>query len=211
MASRGRRAPRIAAPKLEGSTRMCIGCRGLFPRESLVRLVRGPAGEVGVDRYLRAPGRGAHLCYSKTCIEAAIKRKAIGRAFPGAPGGTRIPDVESLVAQVVAAIDARLVDALRFGRARRGTAAGADALDAAWSAGTLRFLILAVDVAENSDHRWTGRAQAASLPLVRQWTAEELGRTQGTDARVAVGIIEEGLAEQVRIEFERRGRVLVAA
>lgn len=211
MASRGRRAPRIAAPKPEGSTRMCIGCRGLFSRESLIRLVRGPAGEVGVDRYLRAPGRGAHLCYSKSCIEAAIKRKAIGRAFPGAPGGTQVPDADHLIAQVLAAIDARLVDALCFGRARRATAAGADSLEAAWGAGALRFLILAVDVAENSDHRWTGRAQAASLPLVRRWTAEELGRTQGTDARVAIGIIEEELAGQVRIEFERRGRVLVAA
>lgn len=211
MASRGRRAPRIAAPKPEGSTRMCIGCRGLFPRESLIRLVRGPAGEVGVDRYLRAPGRGAHLCYSRSCIEAAIKRKAIGRAFPGAPGGTQVPDSEHLISQVVAAIDARLLDALSLGRARRGTVAGADALESAWGAGALRFLILATDVAENSEHRWTGRAQAASLPLARQWTAEELGRTQGTDARVAVGFVEEGLAEQVRIEFERRGRVLVAA
>jgi predicted RNA-binding protein YlxR (DUF448 family) len=211
MAGRGRRAPRTAAPKPEGSTRMCIGCRGLFPRESLIRIVRGPAGEIGVDRYLRAPGRGAHLCYSRSCIEAAIKRKAVGRAFPGVSGGTQVPDADSLIAEVVTAIDARLTDALALGRMRRETAAGADALEAAWGAGTLRFLIMATDVAENTDHRWMSRAHAVSLPTVHFGTAEELGRTHGAEARVAVGIINEGLAERVRIEFERRGRVLVAA
>lgn len=189
---------------------MCIGCRTSALRDTLIRLVRGPQGEIGVDRYLRAPGRGAHLCYCRACIEAAVKRKAIGRAFPGIPGGTQTPEVGVLVAQVVAAIDARIIDALTLGHMRRAVIAGADALEAAWQGATLRLLVLATDVGENTEQRWTQRAQAVGLPLQRYETAEMLGRTQATEARVLVGVVDAELAERLVAEFERRHRVLVA-
>jgi predicted RNA-binding protein YlxR (DUF448 family) len=189
---------------------MCIGCRGSFLRDDLIRIVRGPAGEIGIDRYLKAPGRGAHLCYSRGCIEAAVKRKAIGRAFPGVPGPTPPPDVDALVQQVVEAIDARIRDALTLGRLRGLLVSGADALDAAFTGGRLQLVVLATDTAENSAHRWASREKAAELPLVHFSTAAELGRTQGADTRIAIGITDAGLALSILSEFERRRRVLVA-
>ncbi|MCK6571093.1 DUF448 domain-containing protein [Myxococcota bacterium] len=211
MAGRGRRAPRTAAPKLEGAARMCIGCRGSFLRDTLIRIIRGPAGEIGVDRYLKAPGRGAHLCYSRGCIEAAVKRKAIGRAFPGVPGPNPPPDVDTLVSQVVDAIDARIRDALTLGRLRGLVTSGADALDGAFTAGRLALVVLATDTAENSAHRWAAREKAAELPLVHFSTAAELGRTQGAETRIAVGVTDAALAQTILSEFERRSRVLVAS
>ena len=212
MAGRGRRAPRVAAPKPEGSTRMCVGCRGLFPRDSLVRLVRGPEGEIGVDRYLRAPGRGAHLCYSRACIEAAVKRRALSRAFPGQPGGTApLPDTAALTAAIVAAIDARTSDALSLGRRRGQVASGAVALESAWSAGRLRLVLLAADAGENTAHRWEGRGKASGLPVHRYGDLASLGHTQGAEERVALGVVDPTLADRLALEFQRRDRVLVAA
>ena len=48
MVSRPRKGPRRAGPKPDVPTRTCIGCRGEFPRSSLVRVIRGPAGEYGI-------------------------------------------------------------------------------------------------------------------------------------------------------------------
>lgn len=203
--------PRVAAPKPEGSTRMCIGCRGLFLRDSLVRLVRGPAGEIGVDRYLRAPGRGAHLCYARACIEAAVKRRALGRAFPGQPnGGGVLPDVSTLVTEIVAAIDARLADAFSLGRRSGQVASGADALESAWGGARLHLVVLAADAGENTAHRWEGRGKASGLPVLRYGLTATLGQTQGADERVALGVVEPVLAERIALEIQRRDRVLVA-
>jgi len=49
----------------------------------LVRLVRGPDGVVVVDRTAAAPGRGAYVCAERQCVEEALKRGRLARAFRG--------------------------------------------------------------------------------------------------------------------------------
>ncbi|MFQ5519972.1 MAG: YlxR family protein [Candidatus Methylomirabilia bacterium] len=61
--------------------RTCIGCRRVLPRAALVRLVRQADGRMGVDRSGRAPGRGAYVCPGLGCIEGALKRGRLARAF----------------------------------------------------------------------------------------------------------------------------------
>ncbi|WP_276309050.1 YlxR family protein [Specibacter cremeus] len=69
--------------------RTCIGCRKTDAQSQLVRLVRSTnaAGQpaVVVDERRRLPGRGAWLHPAPACLANAVKRKAIGRAFPGTP------------------------------------------------------------------------------------------------------------------------------
>ena len=116
-----RRTPRVARPSTKG-LRSCLGCRERFERDTLIRVVCDPTGLVLVDRYLKAPGRGAHLCYSRACIDNAIKRRAFGRAFEGA---VQPVDAETLVAAAMLSIETRLEDALalarRAGFVRSGT------------------------------------------------------------------------------------------
>jgi uncharacterized protein len=58
---------------------MCIGCRRVGPGDTLVRLAaRG--GRVALAES-RPAGRGAWLCPSERCFEAAVRRKAFDRAF----------------------------------------------------------------------------------------------------------------------------------
>lgn len=61
--------------------RMCMGCGEMKPKPELVRIVRSPEGEVSLDTVGKKPGRGAYLCPSEACLQAARKKKRIERAL----------------------------------------------------------------------------------------------------------------------------------
>ena len=61
--------------------RMCVGCREMKEKKELLRIVRGPEGEISFDRKGKAPGRGAYVCRSGACLELAVKRRQLERAL----------------------------------------------------------------------------------------------------------------------------------
>ena len=72
-------------PEIAGPVRSCIGCGAKRAQGELIRVGMGPEGNLVVDRSRRQAGRGAYLC-GVGCLEAAVKRKAFGRAFRGKAG-----------------------------------------------------------------------------------------------------------------------------
>lgn len=61
--------------------RTCVACRQVLAKRQLVRLVRGPNGEVVVDPTGKANGRGAYLHNQGSCWEQALKTGALDRAL----------------------------------------------------------------------------------------------------------------------------------
>lgn len=61
--------------------RTCVGCGEESPKRTLMRVVRAPDGEVRYDSTGRANGRGAYVCASLSCVEAAKKKKSLSRAL----------------------------------------------------------------------------------------------------------------------------------
>lgn len=61
--------------------RQCLGCREMFPKRELIRVVRSPEGELSLDFKGKAPGRGAYLCGKPECLKKARKSRAIERAL----------------------------------------------------------------------------------------------------------------------------------
>ncbi len=61
--------------------RQCLGCREMKPKKELIRVVRTPEGEISLDFKGKIPGRGAYVCPSETCLERAVKTRAIERAL----------------------------------------------------------------------------------------------------------------------------------
>lgn len=179
--------------------RTCIGCRARFARETLVRLVCDAEGAVHVDRHLKAPGRGAHLCYDARCAAQAIERRAFGRAFRRQVAPV---ELEALMAAVEAAIEARVVAALRVGRGPGWTASGADVLDR--SADALELLVVAHDAAEGTVARLQRLAERAECPLRRFGDRAALGATQDRDLLAAVGVVDAKAAGRLENEFKRR-------
>ncbi len=65
--------------------RMCVACRNMREKRSLMRLVRMPDGTISYDASGKAAGRGAYLCRDRECIERAKKIRAIERALEVKP------------------------------------------------------------------------------------------------------------------------------
>ncbi len=61
--------------------RQCLGCRQMFEKRALVRIVRSAEGEISLDFKGKKPGRGAYVCRQTECLNKAKKTKAIERAF----------------------------------------------------------------------------------------------------------------------------------
>ena len=55
--------------------------RYIKPKKELIRIVLSGEGEILLDKTGRANGRGAYLCDDPACLQRAIKRKALNRAF----------------------------------------------------------------------------------------------------------------------------------
>ena len=61
--------------------RMCVGCREMKPKMTLLRVVKPQDGDARIDRTSKAPGRGAYVCDDIECLNRAIKSRALDRAL----------------------------------------------------------------------------------------------------------------------------------
>lgn len=61
--------------------RTCVACRTAMPKRGLMRVVRTPEGGVLVDHTGKMAGRGAYLCRSLACVQAALKGKKLERSL----------------------------------------------------------------------------------------------------------------------------------
>lgn len=58
--------------------RMCAGCRGMFDKNVLIRVV--PCGDtVVIDKEHNILSRGAYVCRNTECISAVQKRRAFNK------------------------------------------------------------------------------------------------------------------------------------
>lgn len=61
--------------------RMCVVCREMFPKDSLVRVIKTKDGKISIDGSKKANGRGAYICSGERCREKLIKSRALERAL----------------------------------------------------------------------------------------------------------------------------------
>ena len=67
--------------------RMCVGCREMMPKATLLRVVKPQEGDAHIDRTGKAPGRGAYVCDDPECLKKARKSRALERALECSIGG----------------------------------------------------------------------------------------------------------------------------
>ncbi len=61
--------------------RKCIGCGESKPKKELIRIVKNNQNEVSVDLTGKLNGRGAYICPTVECFEAAYKTKKFARSL----------------------------------------------------------------------------------------------------------------------------------
>ncbi len=67
--------------------RKCVGCNEMKDKKELIRIVRSSEGIFNVDLTGKMAGRGAYVCKSVKCFDAAVKAKRLEKTFKG-----KIPD-----------------------------------------------------------------------------------------------------------------------
>jgi predicted RNA-binding protein YlxR (DUF448 family) len=119
--------------------RTCAGCGRADGADAMVRLVRGPNGEVAVDAAGSAFGRGAHVHPQKGCIAKACKG-GLARVFKASVSA----DADEIARAIVFACDRRMEGLLASAMRKRAVAVGADATCEALEAGA-PLAVVAVD------------------------------------------------------------------
>ena len=61
--------------------RMCVVCRQMRDKSSLVRVVKSSDGTVSVDPTGKKNGRGAYVCRNAACVEKCSKSTVLSRTF----------------------------------------------------------------------------------------------------------------------------------
>lgn len=126
------RAPSTA----KTSERTCAGCGGKGLPEDMVRVVKGPEGEIAVDLAGGGFGRGAHV--HPGCLEKACKG-GFARTFKAKVE----VDLETLRSQITEGVERRVAGLLLGARRAGHVAIGNDAACEAIRAGA--FAVVACD------------------------------------------------------------------
>ncbi len=61
--------------------RKCLGCNESKPKNELIRIVRSPEGEIGLDFVGKKSGRGAYLCKNTACFLKLKKSRRADRSL----------------------------------------------------------------------------------------------------------------------------------
>ena len=61
--------------------RRCVGCRQMYEKKSLIRVVKNPDGGFLLDMKGKQDGRGAYICKNADCISKASKSFGFERSF----------------------------------------------------------------------------------------------------------------------------------
>jgi predicted RNA-binding protein YlxR (DUF448 family) len=61
--------------------RQCVACRLMRPKREMIRVVRTPSGEIRIDATGKVSGRGAYVCPTPACVEAAVRGRRLEHAL----------------------------------------------------------------------------------------------------------------------------------
>jgi predicted RNA-binding protein YlxR (DUF448 family) len=168
--------------------RTCLACRRKAPQPALVRLVALEGVlHVGLGSGV---GRGAYVCPTAACLDAAAGRGRLARALRAE---VAVPAAGALAAMVRAAAERKVAALLGQGRRMGCVASGHEATADRVARGQAALLLLTVDAPPEAE-RLAAAAGAARMPVGRALTRESLGAALGASARWAATVGDRRLA-----------------
>ncbi|MDY4694274.1 MAG: YlxR family protein [Blautia sp.] len=67
--------------------RQCTGCREMKSKKEMIRVLKTTDDQIVLDTTGKQNGRGAYLCFSRDCLEKAMKNHSLERSLK-----TTVPD-----------------------------------------------------------------------------------------------------------------------
>ena len=140
--------------------RTCIGCRGVFKKDEVVRIVAGPDGIV-IDYREKLPGRAAYVCPTRDCIEKALSKGNLSRALEqqGQPSGRARSSSPGSWPACTEKVRSLIVMAAKAGKLAAGYSAVHDAVEK----GRVKCCSLRTDLSDGhhgKDHGLGSRVQS---------------------------------------------------
>ena len=178
--------------------RTCIGCRGVFEKDAVVRLVAGRAG-IAIDYREKLPGRAAYVCPAKECVTKALSRENLSRALHSR---VRMPEPEMFINQLIALITEKIKSLIVMSAKAGKLAAGYSAVHDAVEKGRVSLLLYAIDLSNGTKGKVASPA-AASVRWITLFTREELGTMLNRELIGVIGIEDKGLSNALWKEAER--------
>ena len=65
----------------KATVRQCVGCREMFEKRELLRVIKTPEGEIVLDKTGKKNGRGAYICSKLECFQKARKNRGLNRSL----------------------------------------------------------------------------------------------------------------------------------
>jgi len=178
--------------------RTCIGCRGVFEKNAVIRIVAGPVGAV-IDYREKLPGRAAYVCPRRECIQKALGRESLARALHA---NVPVPDREQFLARLQEAIIEKIRSLLSMAARAGRLASGASAVEDALQKGRAEMLVFAEDIAEGTKDKLVSLGGIPSR-VTSLLTRDEMGKLLGRELVGVMAILEKGFADAVWSETER--------
>ncbi len=174
-----------------------MACRQKDEQPTLMRFVVVPGqNTLSLDMRNKAPGRGAYLHLSRSCIETALKRKAFRRAF----GDTiRVGEVEQLLEQMTHAAEGRLLERLGLARRAGAVAVGSEPVRRAMREDKAQFICVSSDASDATRKQLLDNCRRKSLPVGEHFPGAKLAKAVGEDFVAALAVTEEPFATDIRV------------
>jgi predicted RNA-binding protein YlxR (DUF448 family) len=182
----------------QGPQRTCIGCRGVFEKDAVVRIVAGPPG-IAIDYREKLPGRAAYVCPTVECVTKALSKENLSRALHCK---VRAPEPDVFIDQLAALITEKIRSLIVMSAKAGKLAAGYSAVHDAVEKGRVSMLLYAIDLSPGTKEKVASPA-AASVRWTTLFTREELGTMLNRELVGVIGIEDKGLSNAVWHEAER--------
>jgi len=179
------------------SSRACAGCRQTDAREALLRFIAviDPPNppQLAPDIRRRAPGRGVSVHPRFRCVEAAVRSGALRRGL----GVQAELSARELARTAAGQYERRAAGLLTAAARSHNVAVGTEAVRAAIAARKVELLVVSRD-AEGSREELVDAAQRLGRGCLVWSTKQELGRLFGRALLSIVGVLDAGIATELR-------------
>jgi predicted RNA-binding protein YlxR (DUF448 family) len=184
--------------------RTCIGCRNVFKKDDVVRIVAGPSptssgqADIVIDYREKLPGRAAYVCPRTACITIAITKGHLSKALRLK---VRNPSPADFIARLAASIEEKIKSLIVMSSKAGKLAAGYSAVHDALEKRRVEMLLYARDISEGTKEKVA--IPAASFPHATLFSRDEFGRLLNRELVGVVGIEDKGFADAIRKEAGR--------
>jgi predicted RNA-binding protein YlxR (DUF448 family) len=179
--------------------RTCIGCRGVFRKNDVVRVVSGPDGAL-IDYREKLPGRAAYVCARRECIQKALAKGVLSRALRA---NTRIPPADVFLARLRGAVTEKIKSLVAMAARAGMLAAGFSAVEDALGKNRAQLLIFSPDISPGTRERIEGSGNPLPSRRITVLSRDELGQVLGRELVGVAAVLDEGFADALWREAER--------